>query len=113
MKNARFKARSLDKSLFEEDDKRCLSDSKKHSTAIRIKVAPFNLNTDERGRKRQKPVGKKQDNLFKAKAMPTYKFFEPKLDESNTAKKIDFEEFSLQTADRSLKKQQSLKSTQE
>ena len=43
--------------------------------------------------------------------MPNYKFFEVKRDESSVQRKLEFNEFDLKTRDRSLKKQESMKST--
>ena len=65
---------------------------------------PFNLNTEKRGQEKQKVTkeAEKLENQFKAKAMPTYKFFEVKREESNGQKKPEFNEFDLKTRDRSL-----------
>ena len=65
----------------------CNSDSKKQPEgahqAHRLMQAPFNLQTEERGRKKTKkttdtPVvcESEEKAAFKARKMPTYKFFE-------------------------------------
>ena len=78
-----------------------------------MKVIPFNLNTEQRNKQRERKsiqIDVNKDKHFKAKAMPTYNFFEPKRSESNVQRKLDFDEFNFKTTDRCLKKQESLKS---
>ena len=108
MKRACFKARSFDKSKFEKRNKSANSDtsSKKDMRQHRIMLAPFNLKTDQRGQEKQKDQSNHQlaEATFKAKAMPNYKFFEVKHENSQNKKQIEFAEFDLKTRGRSLKK---------
>ena len=51
-------------------------------------LAPFNLKTDQRGQEKQKEPSNHQlaEAAFKAKAMPNYKFFEVKHENSQDKK---------------------------
>ena len=86
MKTARFKARSFDKSKFDKRNKSANSDtsSKKDLRQHRVMQVPFNLKTDQRGEQKQKDAKSSQkiETNFKAKAMPSYKFFEIKRENS-------------------------------
>ena len=71
-------------------------------------LAPFNLQTEERGRKKtvkQQPSDieeVEEKTGFKARKMPTYKFFEvAKASDSLVSKEPHFEPFNLKTSERS------------
>ena len=111
MKNAKFTARTFDKATFESKHRRgrsCNSDSKKNaqqvSQAHRIQLAPFNLSTETRGRQKTKKQLDDQANeeaqrtsaSFRARKMPTYKFFEAvKASDQGAPKELKFDEFKL------------------
>jgi hypothetical protein len=64
-------------------------------------MAPFNLSTETRGRQRKEPdrSTKEEKAAFRAKPMPSYKFFEVNKDAA--AKEAKFEPFNLKTTERS------------
>ena len=114
MEQARFKARTLDKSIFEAKKRTRSSHSDGKRSVERLQQVPFNLSTEQRGR--QKAVKKTDDDTletaqqlqrsktFKAKKMPQYKFFEAtKASEvnANARKDAEFAEFNLRTNSRS------------
>ena len=74
---------------------------------------PFNFNTDERSKSRLRQSiessESKEEKTFKAKAMPSYKFFEPNKSEIKQ-KTTEVQEFNFKTDERSLQKSQSMKS---
>lgn len=114
MEQARFKARSLDKSIFEAKKRTRSSHSDGKRSIERLQQVPFNLSTEQRGR--QKAVKKtgddtletvqqmKRSKTFKAKKMPQYKFFEVTKASganANARKDAEFAEFNLRTNSRS------------
>lgn len=67
-------------------------------------LAPFNLQTEERGRKKTKTdvvddKSEEKEATFKARKMPTYKFFEVAKAPNSGAPQ--FEPFNLKTSERS------------
>ena len=117
MKEANFKARGFDKSKYAVKSKLKSIEGDKKPATSRVQTAPFNFSTDERSKSRmRKSIGssesKETETHFKATKMPNYKFFEPKKTDTNIQKTTKVDEFNFKTTERSLQKQNSLKSLQ-
>ena len=69
-----FKALPLNKKLLQGQLFKPVVPEEKHS----IEQQPFNLKTDERSKTKDKKLNEEETVVFKAREMPTYKFFEPK-----------------------------------
>lgn len=98
MKNAKFTARSFDRTMLEgkiKTTRSCNSDSKRQQSrdaqASRFQLAPFNLQTESRGNNKQKETPKESEitkqSTFRARKMPSYKFFEVAKASTNGASK--------------------------
>ena len=112
MEKSIFKARAISKNVLKGRNRSAQSDSKKNgqaqSQAQRLQLAPFKLSTDERGRERsltrKSTAQEDKSKAFKAKPMPTYRFFEAAKTSANQDKagqQTQFEEFNLSTRERS------------
>lgn len=84
--------------MFEQRKSIC---EERQSTSARTQFAPFNLQTEARSANKPKEQACVIKENFKAREMPTYKFFEPKHEAHQPTK---FVEFGLSTEERSRKK---------
>ena len=63
MENARFKARALDKAIFEEKKRTRSSHSDGKKSVERLQQMPFNLSTDQRGQKKASKKIEQEETL--------------------------------------------------
>ncbi len=107
MRTAEFKALKLDKKILLGNSE---VKPKERKSEVRLKIEPFNLATERRVKERTATLSPQSEkSTFKARPVPSYRFFEV---EKQVSRKLEFAEFELSTSKRmSEKKQKNLVST--